>query len=134
MSELFPDFPERHIIEYTTVEYCPPTNFPSFGQSRWISLDLETQGLDPLRGAFIAGVGLKTESGIRNYYPIRHQGSPNCDETNTLCCLRDNLKEFKGELIGANSNLFDCLFLAVNDIYAPNAKFMDIQWAEPLLD
>lgn len=134
MSDLFPDFPERHIPQYTTVEYRPPNSFPTFSQSKWISFDLETQGLDPLRGAFIAGIGLKTESGIRDYYPIKHQGGPNCDEQNTLRWLRDNLRGFKGELIGANSNLFDCLFLAVNDIYAPNAIFHDIQWAEPLID
>ena len=134
MTSLFPDFPTRHIPAYTKLEYRPPTEFPSIKDCEWISLDLETQGLDPLRGSYIVGVGIKTDSGLRQYYPVRHQGSPNCDEKQVKSWLRNELKDFKGELIGANSNLFDCLFLAVDNIYAPSAKFMDIQWAEPLLD
>jgi len=133
MDSLFPDFPVRHIPEYTNLEYRPPTAFPDFSQEKWISLDLETQGLDPLRGGFICGIGLETTNHSQ-YYPIRHMGGPNCDEANTLRWLGDNLKQFRGELIGANSNLFDCFFLAVKGIFAPNAKYMDTQWAEPLLD
>jgi DNA polymerase I-like protein with 3'-5' exonuclease and polymerase domains len=135
MTELlFPDFPIRHIPTYTTVEYRPPVEFPSFAGCRWLSLDLETSGLDVLRGDYIVGVVLKTDQGTRNYWPIRHQQGMNCDETQVLRWLKTELKDFHGDFIGANSNLFDAFFLMKYGIVAPHAKFQDIQWAEALLD
>ena len=134
MDTLFPDCPKRHLPIYTVAGYRPPTEFPAFGQCAWVSIDLETSGVDPLRGDYICGVGIKTESGLRHYYPTRHQDGPNCDETQVMAWLRGELKQFKGELIGANSNLFDCLFLALRDIRSPHATFRDVQWAEPILD
>jgi DNA polymerase I-like protein with 3'-5' exonuclease and polymerase domains len=47
--------------------------------------------------------------------------------------LRGELKDFKGELIGANSNLYDCLFLSVRDVHT-KAVYRDVQWAEAILD
>jgi DNA polymerase I-like protein with 3'-5' exonuclease and polymerase domains len=131
---LFPDFPVRHIPAYTTVEYRSPIEFPSFAGCKWASLDLETSGFDVLRGDYIVGVGLKTDSGVRNYWPIRHQQGMNCDEQQVLRWLRNELKEFHGDLIGANSNLFDTFFMMKYGILLPKAKFQDVQWAEALLD
>ncbi len=129
---LFPDCPIRHMPLYMP-DYHPPTEFPGFSACKWVSLDLETQGLDPLRGSYICGVGIRTESGLRQYYPTRHQDGMNCNEDQVMHWLRGELKQFKGELIGANSNLYDCMFLAVKGIYS-KAIYRDIQWAEAILD
>lgn len=134
MDSLFPDCPVRHIPLYTVDNYRPPIEFPEFSKCKWISLDLETQGLDCLRGSYICGVGIKTEAGLRQYYPIRHQGGPNCDEVQVIRWLKDQLSMFQGDLIGANSNLFDTFFLKKYGIEVPRAKFQDVQWAEALLD
>ncbi len=131
---LFPDFPVRHIPTYTTVEYRPPTEFPSFSQCKWVSYDLETDGLDPMRGSKIVGVGLKTDSGIRGYWPVRHQQGMNCDKDQVFRWLRGEFKEFRGNLIGANSNLFDVFMSILEGIQFPHVKYHDVQWAEALLD
>lgn len=133
-SLLFPDFPVRHIPEYTTVSYRPPVNFPSLKDAEAISFDLETSGLDVLRGDYIVGIGIKTNTGVRGYWPIRHQQGMNCDEAQTLRWLKDELRDFRGDFIGANSNLFDVFFLNKYGIYLPHAKYHDVQWAEALLD
>jgi DNA polymerase I-like protein with 3'-5' exonuclease and polymerase domains len=135
MSQLFfPDFPVRHIPTYTTLDYRPPTQFPSLRGAKWASYDLETSGLDPLRGDYIVGVGLKTDTGIRGYWPVRHQQGMNCDEGQVLRWLRDEFKDFHGQLIGANSNLFDVFMSNTNGIKFLHAKYDDCQWAEALLD
>lgn len=134
MDGLFPDFPVRHIPEYTTVDYRPPTDFPSFKDARQISFDLETSGLHVLRGDYIVGVGLKTDTGIRSYWPVRHQQGMNCDESQVIRWLKDEFKDFHGDLIGANSNLFDTFFVNKYGVKIPHAKFHDVQWAEALLD
>jgi DNA polymerase I-like protein with 3'-5' exonuclease and polymerase domains len=131
---LFPDFAIRHIPTYTTVEYRPPIDFPALSKCKWISLDLETSGLDVLRGDFIVGVGIKTNTGVRGYWPIRHGQGMNCDEQQVIRWLKTELKDFRGDLIGANSNLFDAFFLKKYTVELPHAKFHDCQWAEPLLD
>lgn len=114
--------------------YRAPAHFPNIVSAKRISLDLETQGLDPLRGAYIVGVTIKTDDGFQEYYPTRHKGGPNCDEATVLRWLKDQLQHYTGEIVGANSNLFDAFFLLKAGITANSAKWRDIQWAEALLN
>jgi DNA polymerase I-like protein with 3'-5' exonuclease and polymerase domains len=114
--------------------YRAPTKFPPIKSAKRISLDLETQGLDPLRGGYIVGVTVKTDDGFQEYYPTRHKGGPNCDEAVVLRWLKDQLHGYTGEIVGANSNLFDAFFLLKAGITADSAKWRDVQWAEALLD
>ena len=126
---------ERWFLPKLSVEdYKPPTRFPSLQRAKRLSLDLETQGLDPLRGGYIVGVSLKTDDGFDEYYPIRHKGGPNCDAPNVVRWLCTEMYNFRGEVVGANSNLFDAFFLLKEGITAPNARWRDVQWAEALLD
>ena len=120
--------------------YTPPTAFPDFHSEKWISLDLETydpdlseRGPGWRRGAYIVGVALQT-AGWREYYPLRHADGPNCDPDKVIAWLRENFLRFRGQIIGANSNLYDMDGLQMAGVRAPNARFRDIQWAEPLLD
>lgn len=114
--------------------YKAPVHFPDIRNAKRISLDLETQGLDPMRGGYIVGITIKTDDGFREYYPIRHKGGPNCDEGSTLRWLKDQLQHYTGEVVGANSNLFDAFFLLKAGITANSARWRDVQWAEALLD
>jgi DNA polymerase I-like protein with 3'-5' exonuclease and polymerase domains len=121
-------------------DYKLPTRFPPIHLADKISLDLETHQLDPRRGGYIVGAAvtvtdkLYRDPMLSEYYPIRHADGPNLEPTNVLSWLRDELKRFKGELVGANVGLFDGDFLQLEGITAPQAKFKDVQWAEALLD
>lgn len=115
-------------------DYEAPTKFPSLQSAKRISLDLETQGLDPLRGGYITGIVIHTDDGYSEYYPIRHKGGPNCDAPSTLRWLKHELESFEGEIVGANSNLYDGFFLYRENIRPTKARWRDVQWAEALLD
>jgi DNA polymerase I-like protein with 3'-5' exonuclease and polymerase domains len=130
---LIPESERWFLPQLSVTDYRPPTHFPSLRAYKRISLDLETQGLDPLRGAYIVGIVVTTEN-FKDYYPIRHKGGPNCDADNTLRWLRAELKDYEGEIVGANSNLFDAFFLLKEGITAHKARWRDVQWAEALLN
>jgi len=68
------------------------------------------------------------------YYPLRHVVGTNCNPDQTTAWLRDELAQFQGEIVGANVALYDGDYLQVNGIKAPCAKWLDVQWAEALLD
>ena len=117
------------------VGYTPPTDFPDIWGDPRISLDLETHGLDPRRdNGHILGIGIRTDTWEGNYYPIAHTNGENCNKDHVLSWLRDGLKRYKGQITGSDVALFDADYLQCAGIHAPNAKWRDIQWAEPLLD
>lgn len=130
---LIPESDRWYLPQVTVADYNPPVHFPDISQAPRIILDLETQGLDPLRGGYIVGISIGIK-GWKQYYPIRHKSGPNCDSTQVLRWLKDQLKFYTGEIVGANSNLFDGFFLQKAGIYAAHAKWRDVQWAEALLD
>jgi DNA polymerase I-like protein with 3'-5' exonuclease and polymerase domains len=132
--------------------YRPPTEFPMWGQSaRRVIIDYETYDPDLkakkggkklgsgfMRGnAFACGVGVRVEGDggqFAEYYPMRHSYGENCEPEKVESWLRDNLANFRGELVGANSNLYDGFIAHLSNVRAPYAKWRDVQWAEPLLD
>lgn len=116
-------------------DYKPPSDFPDIWGAPRICLDLELSGLDPRRGSHIIGVGLRTNDGLFDtYYPVAHLNGPNCNKEHVLNWLRAGLKGYKGEITGSDVAGIDADFLQCAGIFAPQAKWRDIQWAEPLLD
>src|SRR5271157_835965 len=141
-STLFPDTERRHLPWAEVQGYTPPTVFPRIHEARWISLDLETfdlglaakKGPATRSGGYIVGAAIKTNDGVREYFPMRHLQGPNCDATQVESWLRDELSQFHGEITGANVALYDGDYLQVAGIRAPHAKWRDVQWAEALID
>lgn len=132
-TELFSEAELWALPQYDVPEYRPPTVFPRISQAKRIRIDLETQGLDPLRGGYIVGVAIGADN-FREYYPIAHKGGPNCEKESVIRWLQDELTNYEGELVGANSNLYDGFYLRKAKVTPARAKWRDVQWAEALLD
>lgn len=113
--------------------------FPSLRGQGMISLDLETRDPDLktlgpgyLRdGCYIAGVGIGTEAGYREYFPLRHEGGGNLDKNKVLPWVRTQLA-LPVPKVGANI-IYDLGFLAAEGVNV-TGPFYDVQIAEPLLD
>jgi DNA polymerase I-like protein with 3'-5' exonuclease and polymerase domains len=112
--------------------------FQSLQGQGMIAIDLETfdpdlkeNGPGYHRNGFIAGVAIGTESGIREYYPIAHEGGGNLDKEKVLSYLK---KELLSDVpkVGANI-LYDMGFLKCAGVEV-GGPWYDIQIAEPLLD
>ncbi len=105
-----------------------------------IGLDTETRdpylkqlGPSVRRGGYIVGVSFAFEDGPSFYLPIRHEGGDNLDEKQVLRYLRDQAKNYKGTIVGANLN-YDLDYLAHRGIVFPNlAGQLDVQIADPLI-
>ena len=128
-------------------DYKLPTHFPSLSGAAAISLDFEThdpnvssKGPGCHRGdGYIVGAAVAAwdKHGVKmhhEYYPTRHRVGPNCDENKVLQYLRDNLNFFEGELLGANVIQYDGDWAQAHDIRPRFAKWIDVQWAEALID
>lgn len=111
-----------------------------------ICLDLESvdksigekRGPGWRRDAYIVGFALsifnkKYELEFAEYYPLRHKGVLNLDAVRVWEWLITELAFYTGEIIGANL-LYDFDGFQYKDVYAPLARFRDVQWAEALLD
>src|SRR5579864_4608995 len=127
-------------------DYKLPTVFPSFNRAPMICLDLESvdksigskTGPGWRRDAYIVGFALsifnkKYELEFAEYYPLRHKGVINLDAVRVWEWLITELAFYTGEIIGANL-LYDFDGFQYKDVYAPLARFRDVQWAEALLD
>jgi DNA polymerase I-like protein with 3'-5' exonuclease and polymerase domains len=121
-------------------DYRPPDYFPQLSRYKRLSFDLET--FDPKlkekgpgtfrKDGFVTGYGVGCED-FYEYYPVAHEGGPNCDADKVRFWLREELKEYKGEIVGAKL-LYDGDWAANDNIRFPHARILDVQWAEPLLD
>ena len=122
-------------------DYRVPTRFPQIHAAKRIGIDLETHdpgimegaGSGARRGGYIVGVAISTE-GFNEYYPMAHMNGPNCGPEVVLRWLREELTNFKGELVGANSNLYDGDYLQMAGVRPKACQWRDVQWAEALLD
>src|SRR5208282_4473959 len=89
----------------------------------------------------VIALGTTTKTFIANgflshnseYYPCRHKGVQNLDADKVYNWLSDELAFFTGEIVGANL-LYDFDGFQYQRVFAPLAKFRDIQWAAALLD
>src|SRR5271166_5969697 len=127
-------------------DYKLPDRFPSLSKAKRISLDLESldksigDGYGPgwRRDAYIVGFGLgigdkKGNIEFSDYFPLRHKGVENLDADKVYDWLSTELAFYTGEIVGANL-LYDFDGLQYQRVFAPLAKFRDIQWSAALLD
>ena len=124
-------------------DWRPPelSTLPSWKGARRVGIDTETRdphlkelGVGARRGGQIVGVSVAIEDGPKMYLPFRHKGGDNLPEANVLAYLRDNAKEFTGQVVGANIN-YDLDYLLNEDITFPQVEFFrDIQIADPLIN
>lgn len=119
----------------------PVSELPDFRNAKRIALDCETKdtelkelGPGPRRGGYTTGWAFRVDGDSRGYYlPMRHEGGGNLPEQEVLNYLRGNIKEFKGEIVGANLS-YDLDYAANDGIeFHPDVLFRDIQIADPLI-
>lgn len=125
----------------TTTKWSPPNlaTLPSWRGVKRLGLDIETydpdlkeMGPGVRRGAFITGISFGIEDGEAHYLPIAH-ASGNVDKEMVLAYLRDNAKDFDGDVVGANIG-YDLDFLSHENVLFGKARFRDIQIADPLIN
>lgn len=124
-------------------DWRPPeiSALPSWAGARRIAIDAETRdpsignklGSGQLRDGYTVGWGFAIDGGPKHYLPFRHEGGDNLPEEEVLNYLRYNIKNFTGEFVGANL-AYDVDY-GYNDGFEwhEDAKFRDIQIADPLL-
>jgi DNA polymerase I-like protein with 3'-5' exonuclease and polymerase domains len=135
-------FPPETSWQLPTMDQLPDWN--TFSR---VGVDVETKdpslgkGLGPgaRRGGYIIGFCLHFEDFRSFYLPIRHGNGTNLPIDPVLNYVRDNLKKFKGSIVGANLS-YDIDYLCqefgleIKELF-PNVKaFLDTQIAEPLID
>lgn len=123
-------------------KWRPPSvsTLPSWKGAKRIAIDCETKdihiktlGPGPRRGAYTVGWAFAIEGGPKHYLPIRHEGGDNLSEDEVLRYLREQMKGFEGEYVGANI-AYDMDFAETDDlVFNPKACFRDIQIADPLI-
>lgn len=120
-------------------DWVPPIELPDLSSAGVIAVDCETR--DPNLKAMgpgtlrkdgeIVGVSIATDTGIRGYYPIRHEGGGNLDPQLVFRWLKDSLRSNQPK-IGANLT-YDLEWLGTEGIVCGGPKW-DVQIAEPLID
>lgn len=125
-------------------DWRPPrvADLPSWAQAKRVGYDLETKdpnlkSLGPgtrRRDGFIAGFSFAIEDGPRYYVPLRHLGGDNVEDPEAaLRYLRDQARDFRGELVGANMQ-YDLDWSATDGVEFTAVKFLrDVQIADPLI-
>lgn len=121
----------------------PPSlsDLPSWKGAKRIAIDCETKdpslgnGLGPgdIRDGYTVGWSFAIEGGPKHYLPIRHEGGDNLPVEASLGYLRSQIKDFEGEFVGANLS-YDMGYGYKDGFeWNRNAKFRDIQIADPLI-
>jgi len=125
------------------VSWRPPSisDLPSWEGAKRIAIDAETRdpsignqmGSGSLRDGYTVGWGFAIDGGPKYYLPFRHEGGDNLPVEGALGYLREQIKRFDGEFVGANL-AYDVDY-GYNDGFEwhPDAKFRDVQIADPLI-
>jgi len=123
-------------------------DLPSWKGAYRVGLDIETRddkikktGIGVRRGGYVVGVSFAIQRNEQDdpaqaeayYLPIRHEGGGNVDREVVLRYLKDQAREYRGQIVGANLQ-YDLDYLAQLGIVFEPAFFRDVQIAEPLLD
>lgn len=118
-----------------------PATLPAWRGAKRVAVDLETYdptlttlGPGVRRGGYVVGIAFAIEGGPAAYLPVAHAGGDNMDPVVVWRYLRDQAREFRGEICGANLS-YDLDYLLENRVeFGPDVRFRDVQVAEPLLD
>ena len=119
----------------------PVSLLPSWEGAKRIAIDCETKDSDlrilgpgTRRDAYTTGWSFAIEGGPKHYLPIRHEGGGNLPVGEVLGYLQHQVKNFRGEFIGANLS-YDYDF-GCNDGFEwnQNARMRDVQIADPLIN
>lgn len=123
--------------------WSPPSlsDLPSWKGAKRIAIDCETRdpslsnGLGPgaIRDGYTVGWGFAIDGGPKHYLPFRHEGGDNLPVEGALGYLREQIKNFDGEFVGANLSYDVDYGYADGFEWHPDAKFRDIQIADPLI-
>lgn len=133
--------PKQQQLWRPTTDWTAPdlNTLPSWKNASRVAIDIETYdptltqlGPGVRRGAFIVGVSFALEDGPAHYLPIRHV-SGNLPVDRVLSYLRDQARDFRGVLCGANMN-YDLDFLAHEGIEFNPSWHADVQVADPLIN
>lgn len=118
------------------VDWKPPaiSELPSWANAKRICIDIESKDPD-LKAlgpgnfrpdSYTVGIGFAIEDGPSYYLPIRHGGGDNLDVNHTLRYIRDQARNFKGVVTGANLG-YDLGFLGKDDIeFGPDVVYRDV--------
>jgi len=116
-------------------------DLPSWAGAKRIAIDAETRdpsignklGTGQMRDGYTVGWGFAIDGGPKHYLPYRHEGGDNLPEEEVFRYLRENIKGFTGEFVGANL-AYDVDY-GYNDGFEwhRDAQFRDVQIADPLL-
>lgn len=119
----------------------PVSALPAWTDAKRVCIDVECRddhlyelGPGVRRGGYVCGIAFAIEEGDAYYLPIRHEGGGNLSEDQVWAYLRNQAREFTGEVV-FNSAPYDLDYLWENKVEFTNAAFYrDVQVAEPLLD
>jgi DNA polymerase I-like protein with 3'-5' exonuclease and polymerase domains len=121
----------------------PPSlsDLPSWKDAKRIAIDCETKdpslgnkmGSGSLRDGKTVGWSFSIEGGPAFYLPYGHEGGDNLDEVQVKRYLSEQIKHFEGEYVGANLAYDMDYGYSDNFEWNKNAKFRDIQIADPLI-
>lgn len=124
-------------------KWSPPSmsDLPSWKGAKRIAIDAETRdpslsnGLGPgaVRDGYSVGWAFAIDGGPKHYLPFRHEGGDNLPPEQVLGYLREQIKDFEGEFVGANLSYDVDYGYSDGFQWNPNAKFRDIQIADPLI-
>lgn len=134
------------VVPPPPTDYKLPTRFPDLRSAARIVLDFESK--DPKVNDYGNGVYRKDGKLVggalaawdkhgklmhAEYYPWAHRAGPNLDEHRMYQYFASQLNFFTGELAGTNL-LYDLDWAQSVGVTPVNAKCLDIQWAEAILD
>ena len=114
--------------------------FPSLANAKRICIDTETndpaiaegEGCGAQKGGYIAGIGIGTDTGFREYYPIAHAEGDNYGPESVFRWLKAELSRPSQDKVFAYAP-YDLEYLAVAGVEV-KGRILDVQIAEPLLD
>jgi len=137
-------YPQKAYLELRN-PWRPPkmSELPSWKDAKRVAIDtetcdpfLKTLGPSVRRGGFIAGISFKIEDHPDGgfYLPIAHQGGDNMDPSTVWAYMKDQAREFTGEIAGMNLP-YDLDYLAeAGCVFKRARRFLDIGVAAPLIN
>ena len=125
-------------------DWSPPSlsDLPSWKGAKRIAIDAETRdpsignklGGGAIRDGYTVGWAFAIDGGPKHYLPFRHEGGDNLPLEGALGYLREQIKGFDGEFVGANLSYDVDYGYSDGFEWHEDAKFRDIQIAAPLIN